>query len=190
MEWPFIFLAAGASSRMGKPKGLLEYRGGTWLGAQVKALRPQGINRVILVLGRDAGLYSPLLASLPEVEPRLNPDPEGTSFSSLQIGLRGLSGPVWISPLDVPVTARLGLLAEALVGEIEAVVPAHEGRGGHPVLLSEPLIQRLMRLDPSAEEARLDHQIRSARSARVPVDDAKVVMNLNTPETWEVFTQA
>lgn len=173
---------------MGRPKGLLEYRGGTWLEAQVKVLQSQGIERVVLVLGADAGAYEAVMARLSGVEARLNPDPDRGPFSSLQVGLEGITGSCWVSPLDVPIMDDLNGFSVALSADEDAVVPTFEGRGGHPVLLSEPFIQRLLAVDPASPAARLDHQLRLAKTIRVPVSDPRVVLNLNTPEAWAAFT--
>jgi len=48
-----IILAAGASSRMGSPKALLEYRGETFAGRLVRVLS-KVCNPVIVVLGYHA----------------------------------------------------------------------------------------------------------------------------------------
>ncbi len=183
----FVLLAAGASTRMGQPKGLLDYRGRPWLRAQVEVIRNQGFQTIILVLGTDANAYNPVLAGLPWVATRLNKEPERGPFSSLLIGLEGLAGPAWIHPIDVPVPGALKALEWVLNQGAEAVIPTFEGRGGHPVLLSKALIQRLRRVDPASPGARLDHQLGLVPIHRVPVVDPKVVLNLNTPEAWITF---
>ena len=158
----FVLLAAGKSSRMGQPKGLLEYRGKTWLEAQITTLATQGIQRVVLVLGSDAAAYEVALANLSGIESRMNHDPDRGPFSSLQVGLEGVTGSCWISPLDVPIMDDLHGLARALHPNVDAVIPTFEGQGGHPVLLSEGFIQRLLVMDSTSLEARLDHQLRLA----------------------------
>ncbi len=53
-----IILAAGASSRMGSPKALLEYRGETFIQRLVRVLSPV-CGRVIVVLGYHAAEIRP-----------------------------------------------------------------------------------------------------------------------------------
>ena len=183
----FVLLAAGESTRMGRPKGLLDYRGATWLETQVGVIHGQGIPRIILVLGADMPAYDAVLARLPGVESRINPSPDRGPFSSLLMGLKDAKGSAWISPLDVPVMENLSTLEAALNLDVEAVVPTFEGRGGHPVLLSRAFIQRLQAVNPAAADARLDHQLRLAATRRVQVMDPKVILNLNTPEAWNTF---
>jgi CTP:molybdopterin cytidylyltransferase MocA len=72
----------------------------------------------------------------------------------------------------------------ALEGPLEAAVPVHAGRGGHPVLLGPGLVARLLERPATS---RLDEELRAlpqGRIARVPVDDARVGLNLNTAGDW------
>ena len=53
-----VILAAGASSRMGSPKALLDYRGETFVGRLVRILSPV-CDPVIVVLGYHAKKFAP-----------------------------------------------------------------------------------------------------------------------------------
>src|SRR6185369_16167688 len=64
-----IVLAAGASSRMGRPKMLLPLAGGTLLSTVAAALLDAGLPSVVVVLGCDADNVR-AAAGLPE-DPRL-----------------------------------------------------------------------------------------------------------------------
>jgi molybdopterin-guanine dinucleotide biosynthesis protein A len=50
-DYPLILLAGGRSSRMGTPKGLLDYHGHPWLVEQVKRFKAASGKQVIIVLG-------------------------------------------------------------------------------------------------------------------------------------------
>jgi CTP:molybdopterin cytidylyltransferase MocA len=117
----------------------------------------------------------------------VNPNPERGPFSSLQVGLAGLAGPLFAGPLDCPVAPILAALLQGLTPEDEAVVPTFSGRGGHPVLLGADLRTRLLELDAAAPDTRLDEQLRQARTRRLEVADFRVALNLNRPEEWERF---
>ena len=184
---PFILLAAGRSERMGRPKGLLEHRGGAWLADQVEAIRVQGAC-VVLVVGAEAEAYASLAQTL-GLEVRTNPAPESGPFSSLRIGLQGLSGPVFVGPIDVPVAPILRKL-EAALGNAAAVVPAHHGRGGHPVLMGPSFVQELKELNINDPESRLDVQLRKAGALRLEIADPRILQNLNTPEAWAAFCES
>ncbi len=60
----------------------------------------------------------------------------------------------------------------------EALIPVHDGRGGHPVLLSPGLKTALAALDPSRD--RLDVWLRSRRAAQAQVPYPCIHDNWNT----------
>jgi molybdenum cofactor cytidylyltransferase len=183
-----VLLAAGRSSRMGEPKGLVLFAGRPWIEAQLAALDGR---RVTVVLGHDGARYLEVIPDLAKrAEVVVNPDPDRGPFSSLQVGLAAVRGsapaPVFVLPVDVP-AASAGVwraLEEALDPGLDAAIPVFEGRGGHPVLLASPFIGRLCSRDPASPEARLDVELRLAKARRVPTDDPRVRMNLNAPEDW------
>ncbi|HEX8789893.1 MAG TPA: nucleotidyltransferase family protein [Polyangiaceae bacterium] len=181
-----IVLAAGRSSRMGEPKGLWAIGGKPWLEHQLDAIEALGAEAV-LVLGFDRERY---LQALPELEDRasvvVNPAPEHGPFSSLQCGLRVSGAPAFVLPVDVPapVADVWRALHAGLTERVDAVVPIHEGLGGHPVLLSPALVTHVLGL---AADSRLDHVLRGwdpLRIGRIPVLDRRVRLNLNAPEDW------
>jgi molybdenum cofactor cytidylyltransferase len=169
---------------MGEPKGLVRVDGRFWIDRQLDAMAAR---RVVLVLGEDREHYE---QAIPDLARRLaivvNPSPERGPFSSLQAGLAAATPgePVFVLPVDVPAPSPevWAALEAALRAGAEAAVPVHEGRGGHPVLLSAAFGGRLRSLPPSS---RLDQELRSEPSvARVPVADPRVRLNLNAPENW------
>jgi CTP:molybdopterin cytidylyltransferase MocA len=200
---------------MGMPKGLLEIQGEPWLVQQLRALNQIGMQHAVVVLGEESHRYNERLPwTTPAAAPGndrliefgrltaqvvLNPTPELGPFSSLVVGLRCLfakrnRSPVYVLPIDVPCPgSEVWLsLTTLLSNGLMASMPTYEGRGGHPVLLSAPLIEKLSQIAPDIPEARLDVQLRSLPKnavARVNTDDRRVRMNLNTPEDWRAYTQ-
>lgn len=179
-----IVLAAGASSRMGEPKGLVRLPDGrTWFAAQLAALPPV-IARVTVILGFHADRYRAEVPELnaPNIGVLTNPRPEPGAFSSLQTGLRCVAGAAFILPVDVPVAkpATWEALARAAKDGQSAVPTDDADRGGHPVLVSMALAAHLVTLDPAAPESRLDVQMRAFPHIRVPVGDPAIRCNLNT----------
>ena len=187
MKLPFILLAAGRSERMGSPKGLLDFQGKPWLLAQVEAIRGQTEGLIRVVLGPYQEPEGKLIRGIKDAQIAINPDPDRGSFSSLQVGLQDLAGPVFLGPLDCPVAPVLASLFAALQPGVEGVSPTYQGRGGHPVLLSAVLAANLRTLNPDHSDSRLDHQLKAARARRLEVADPQVVLNLNTPESWQAF---
>ena len=68
-----IILAAGESSRMGSPKGLLEWRGTTLLEYQMNSLLQGGCDKVVVVTGKYDTEMSPLLKNRPRIIRSYNP---------------------------------------------------------------------------------------------------------------------
>jgi molybdenum cofactor cytidylyltransferase len=192
LDADLVVLAAGKSSRVGMPKGLVVAFGRPWLELQLEVLEGAGIRRIVLVLSQEnVPLYR---AGVPGLEKRatlvVNPDPDRGPFSSLQCGLSVVTPglPSFVLPVDVPAPALQvwrSLLA-ALSGSVDAAVPTLDGRGGHPVLLSPAFALDLSKLP--AREGRLDEVLadpkRQERVARVAVTDERVRMNLNTLVDW------
>jgi molybdenum cofactor cytidylyltransferase len=187
-QFDVVVLAAGRSSRMGEPKGLVSFRGRPWLLAQLDAIANAG-GRPVVVLGADRDRY---LEELPDLSQRarlaFNDDPDRGPFSSLQCGLAAATpaAAVFVLPVDVPAAspdvwrALRGALAG--VGGADAAVPELEGRGGHPVLLA-PSTAALLQARPAT--SRLDVELASlAQVLRVPVEDPFVRLNLNAPPDW------
>jgi molybdenum cofactor cytidylyltransferase len=198
-----VLLAAGRSSRMGEPKGLVVIEGRRWIDRQLDAVAAAGVvDRVVVVLGHDRSRYDleapGLRARAAVVE---NPNPDLGPFSSLQCGLAALDAPahggggldaVFVLPVDVPAPgpevwrALAGAVTETEApGSAQAAVPVHDGRGGHPVFLARAFARRLLAAPP---ESRLDlelaHAFAAGHAARVPVADPRVRLNLNAPGDW------
>ena len=56
-DFPLILLAGGRSSRMGTPKGLLDYQGHPWLVEQLRRFKAASGKRAIIVLGFHQAPY-------------------------------------------------------------------------------------------------------------------------------------
>ncbi|MGH9593849.1 MAG: nucleotidyltransferase family protein, partial [Bryobacteraceae bacterium] len=82
-----IILAAGASSRMGTPKALLDYRGETFVGRLMRVLGAV-CDPVMVVLGYHAAEIGARVPA--NVRVVLNPDPDRGQLSSLQTALAAL----------------------------------------------------------------------------------------------------
>jgi molybdenum cofactor cytidylyltransferase len=81
-----IILAAGNSSRMGRPKALLEYGGEFFIERVCAALRAAGVAERVVVLGRDAAAITSAWKSSGE-KVAVNPEPDLGQMSSVRVGL-------------------------------------------------------------------------------------------------------
>lgn len=131
-----LLLAAGAGSRMGRPKALVE----GWLPDTVDVLLAGGCAEVVVVLGSRAADARILVPERPDVRVVVVTDwAEGVS-ASLRAGLAALESTshdaVVVMLVDLPdvtpdVVARVSAAAEPAAAR-RAV---YDGRPGHPVLL-------------------------------------------------------
>lgn len=184
-----LILAAGASRRMGRPKPLLEFDGETFLDRLIGAFVPH-CAPVLVVLGHHAEAVRQGVRRGREVRFVINPEPERGQLSSLQCGLREVPAEaeaVIFTPADLP--AILPSTVKALVEAIEdsaapVVIPAFQGRHGHPVGLRRNVFDELLEL-PASASAR-DVIRRHAGSTRyVAVDDPGVLRDVDDPAGYE-----
>ncbi len=143
-----VVLAAGRSSRMGEPKGLVTFRGRPWLLTQLDAIASVG-GRAVIVLGADRERYLQALPDLPQrARLAFNDDPDRGPFSSLQCGLAAATpdAAVFVLPVDVPAASGgvWGALREALAGPRPPTRPCPRWAGA----ADTPCSWRLPRLPP------------------------------------------
>lgn len=183
---PAILLAAGASSRMGRPKALLPLAGTPFVDAIAETLRTGGSRPVLVVLGcHEAEIRR--TAKLRDVAVVSHPGWALGRTSSIQAGLRALPADAEaavIALVDMPfvrpsTVASLLRVHRAAPPDVEAVLPSHGGRRGHPVLLRRALFDRVLVLGPDEP---LSAVIRAARCLPVPVDDPDIHTDLDAPE--------
>ncbi len=186
-----IVLAAGASSRMGGPKALLDAGGATFTARLVETLREGGCAPVIVVAASEAGEVA---AEVVRCGGRLvvNPGGEGGQIGSLRAALAYLDGlddppPAFVfSPVDnpavTPETVRR-LIAGWRGSEASVVMPRYGEERGHPVL-ADMTIAREFQKRGLREGARSVVRRDPDRVLEVAVRDAAVVDDIDTPRRY------
>jgi len=190
---PAIVLAAGKSSRMGRPKATLRLDGGdTFVTRIVKTFAAAGISDVIIVVGHDADAVIDAFAktdlSATFVE---NPDYELGQLSSLLAGLRVVDRPGVVATLltlvDVPligVSTVRAVVDRYLATRAPIVRPVRGAEHGHPVLIDRSLFDALRHADPR-EGAKAVVRSHASASGDVPVEDAGAFADADTPIEYE-----
>lgn len=183
-----LLLAAGASSRMGRPKALLPTVDGRPLAIwQADRLRAAGCGEVLIVIGCHAADLRAGLAGETLVEQIAWA--RGRA-GSLQAGLRARPDAAgWlVLPVDnVGIrTATLRALLAAVQAADFAVRPCCGGEAGRAVWLGPAAAQVLA---AAAPDARVDDLLRP-RERRLAVDDPGVISNINTPAEWAAVRSA
>lgn len=195
-----IILAGGKSSRMGIPKGLLEFKNQYWLLQQINTFIG---DFVIIGLGYDAELYFKAIPWLKkaiensvnyrgkQVQVIINPQPKFGLFSNLQNLLKQIdkNQSVFVLPIDAPLLNKKD--QELIANDKEIItIPSYNGKKGHPVKLNYQFWNTLLNIPIDDYEARLDVQIKKRNASEISiikVSDASCIKNLNTPKDWQDY---
>jgi molybdenum cofactor cytidylyltransferase len=188
---PGLVLAAGASSRMGQTKALLQIEpGGTFLGRILGTLADAGI-APLLVITRDrldigTAWADPRATRVVEV---INPDPSRGQLSSLMCGVDALQADadgVLMALVDVPLV-RVASVRALIDGWRMTKPPLARltcgGRHGHPVIFGSALLEALQGADPS-EGAKPLIRAFASRGIDIPVDDPGILVDVDTPDDY------
>jgi molybdenum cofactor cytidylyltransferase len=184
-----ILLAAGESTRMGQPKQILPWAGTTLIEWQIAQLREAGASRVIAVLGSRAEDIE-VKASASGGEVVINEDYRSGRASSLRAGAAAISDDascIVILSVDQP---RPSWISRLLVERWEEtssriVTPRFGERGGHPVVLDASLLPELRRVEEANLGLRAITEKYRHETTRVLIDNACVIVDLNTPGEYE-----
>lgn len=185
-----VVLAAGASTRMGRPKPLIRWRGRPFVWHVREQARVAAASPVIVVEGAVALPREALGDALIVRNEAWAAGPLG----SLQVGLRALveaggHGPVLVLTVDRPHVAEstLRALARAVEEDPRAVWQPRLGeRRGHPIAYPADLVPALIGLQPPATPRDLLARPEvAARREQVEVDDPAVLENLDAPADLE-----
>jgi molybdenum cofactor cytidylyltransferase len=202
-----VILAAGESSRMGRDKALLPWppaaagsadvsaSAGTFLSAAIE-LYFSHVDEVLVVVGKNEGALAPVVyangAAL-----IVNPEPERGQFSSLRVGLqevlnRGRDAAI-VTLVDRPPvrTETLEKLEAAFERAIAhrkwAVIPEHQGKHGHPILLGREMLTAFLAAPETSNAQDVEHKHES-EIEYVQVDDPLVALNVDTPEQYAALS--
>ena len=189
-----VILAAGSSSRMGRPKQTLPWMGQPLLTYQVEQAGLTRANEVIVVLGEDAADYRPLLPDALDRVPAYrvveNPDYELGKTTSVLTGLRAADprATAWVflamdSPRPAPITDALLDAHES--GGLPITYPWHGGIEGHPPIMSASLREEILGITEQKRGLREITERDAARVNRVEFADPIVIVNMNGPEDYE-----
>ncbi len=155
MTIPAIVLAAGGSSRLGRPKQLVEVGGETLLARTMRAAREANAEPVLVVLGAHAERIRAMV-SMENVAVVLNPDWRQGIASSIRAALRALAAcapdaaGVAMLTCDQPrlTGTHLRMLFERFdaSADMEIVASAYDGVRGIPAVFPRTLFSRLLAL--------------------------------------------
>jgi molybdenum cofactor cytidylyltransferase len=192
---PGVILAAGRSSRMGRPKAQLPLPGGhTVLSRLVWALSRGGVEPIVAVTRGEHSAALPDWAAPAAVSLRIivNPEPDRGQLSSLQCGLRALdpeAPAALVTLVDVPFVRPatvVDLLAAWHRSHAPLVRLVRGGRHGHPLVMGRVVIDELLGTpDQAAEGARQVIRRYEPDAVELAIGDEGPFLDLDTPEEYE-----
>jgi molybdenum cofactor cytidylyltransferase len=184
-----LILAAGASSRMGRPKQLLDWGGRPLVRAAAEVALAASLNPLVVVVGNAQAQVEEALDGLP-LRLIANPDYASGQSTSLRAGIAALgedTDAVVVLLGDQPfVTAAI---VERLVDEWHTsaapiVAPTYAGQRGNPVLFARSIFPELLAVQGD-QGARAVLAADRARVRLVGFDDARPLADIDTPEDYE-----
>lgn len=192
-----LVLAAGASSRMGRPKAALPFGDTTALGLVLDACAGAGLATPVVVTGAHPDAVRDALAGRPARLVHNARWAEGRT-TSIAAGLAALpddAGAFLLWPVDACLpgvdVVRALLAARAREPDRLAWVPSHAGRRGHPALFARAATPRFLALGPDAPARDVVRALASeGRVAHVEVADPFVLRDMNTPEDHAALLEA
>lgn len=195
-----VILAAGESSRMGRPKALLQWRGKPFIEHVCAALRSAGVEDRVVVLGRAS---PEILAAWTPVGEKIavNLKPENGQLSSLRTGLEtasryaeGYLVCLADQPTILPDTYKK-IIAAWTMNKNYIVIPrtlrAADSRlkRGHPILI--PAEYRQLCFEGPIDKGL--HWVTHNPSVLISdleVKDAEIIRDFDTPEDYEALGPA
>ena len=181
-----VILSGGASRRMGTPKALLPYHGGTFLEHLLKVTDHSRIGWRRVVVGADAQAIVEGV-KLPADEVVVNENWEAGQLSSIQAGVRSLpagTDGMLLCLIDHPLISRelAGELVERFYKSGKAIVlPFYKGRRGHPVVFAARLYEELLSA-PLETGARAVVWAHREEVCEMETNEEGCVLNLNDPD--------
>ena len=186
-----VILAAGRSSRMGRPKSLLLHprSGHTFVGHLVRTAQQAGLHPVLVVVRRDGSDVREEVARFGG-SLVVNPDPDQGQLSSLlaalpEVEASGAQAMV-VFPVDVPLVSprAITVVLDAAVDESVYIARAsYRGVHGHPVLFKRAVFEELRTADPHVG-ARAVVRADPTRVRDVEVGDPGVTLDIDTPDDY------
>lgn len=170
-----IILAGGKASRMEQNKMLLPYKDKPILYHTIKSMITY-CNKITIVTGYYNLDYLDILSSFDNVQVIHNSDHELGMFSSIKKAVQHVNSSFFLIPGDYPLV-KDETYKKLLEGEGMIRVPVFNGRRGHPIYISEELIDDLRSEDihSNLKVWRDKHNVNY-----IDIDDSGTIQDIDT----------
>lgn len=183
-----IILAAGESTRFGRPKQLLEWQGKPFVRHIAETALHAGLSPVVVVTGFQAAEIESALKDLPLVIAH-NPDYSRGQSTSIRVGLQALPGDSGASIFllsdqpQIPVEV-MRTLTERHARELQPILAplVLEERRANPVLFDRVTFPELMKLTGDVGGRAIFDKF---KVEYLPWHDDRLLFDVDTPEDYE-----
>ncbi len=191
-----VVLAAGTSTRMGRPKQLLPLGGTTVLAHTIENIRSAGLDEIVLVLGASAEAIRQQLpqALIENLKIVVNHAYRQGMASSLREGLshvdpRSDAALILLGdqPFIQPQTLRQ-IMDGHRGSRAQIVIPSYQGNRGNPVLLGRSVFSEVMALEGDTGcRAIFNNHLDTI--FKVEVEDPGILLDLDIQEDYDRLKQ-
>jgi molybdenum cofactor cytidylyltransferase len=176
-----VVLAAGLSSRCKEYKLSLPLGGRSLIEQTVRRALEHAAH-VYVVIGHQDEVVRGLLAGYERVTCVLNEDYALGMFSSVRVGLAQVRAErILFTPGDIPLVSA-EVYAALLASQAPVAIPTYQGRKGHPVFLTRPVVAAALAAPP---EATLRDVLSAFDGELVPVADETILLDVDTLEDYQ-----
>jgi molybdenum cofactor cytidylyltransferase len=187
-----VVLAAGQSKRMGRPKMVLSWGGGTVVEQVVDTLLGCDVQPVIVVTGGASGQVVDALRQRPVIFAHNVDYATAEMLESLKIGLRMMPddvGAALIALGDQPQIQPAvvsGIIHQFKAKNSRLIVPSYQMRRGHPWLIRRDLWEGILRMGAN-ESMRTFLSKMASEIDYFIVDTPSIFADLDTPEDYKRY---
>ena len=190
MKTGALIVAAGMSTRMKQTKQIMKFGNDTMVERIVKSFYAAGVRDVAIVVGYKAEEFKEALKDYP-VTFLYNKDYATTQmFDSVKIGLeywKDRCDRILFCPVDASAFS-MKTLEELLTHEEDWIYPFCNGRIGHPILIANHLLPRILaHTGGGGLKGALDSL--GISPVVMEVTDAGSVMDADTPEDYKMMKE-
>lgn len=188
-----IILAAGSSKRMGTQKLLLPYNGATMIETVIDNVLGSHIEKVMVVLGADSEKITSVIGDKP-VKFCRNQQPEKGMLSSVICGFKALpedanAALIYLGDQPNIPPAITNTILEAYNDDLHGIViPVHDHRRGHPLLVDLKYRRDIFKLDLEKGLRSLMHLF-PQDVLEVDVNEPGILVDIDTREEYAKATK-
>ena len=183
-----VLIAAGESSRMGRPKPLLPWHGMPLIEYQIANLIDSGVSDVVVVVGHQHDSVIPHIAAH-GVRHVLNLNYREGKTSSIKAGIHSLAlrtTSILLLAVDQPRPS--GIIQKVVNSHLnnDALItsPRCAGKGGHPLVFSSALRTELESITEEGHGVREVLLKHDAEIHQVQINDPIIKLDINTPKSY------